>query len=175
MNSNKTVHEEYKRKERERKRTTELRKNVLIDYHQNSEEPLAPSAFFSNAAIKLRSVKKAEKSLRRKREFITRLVSKFQVPLKFGEKIGRKKNALSAEEVNWVIPFLNQPDILYTSPGRKNSVYVRTFGKVRKFAQKRYFLWTVREILEIINSLNLLESSEGDNFSFKFGKDITFR
>ena len=144
MNSNKTAHEDYKRKERERKRTTELRKNVLIDYHQNSEEPLAPSTFFSNAAIKLRSVKKAEKSLRRKREFITRLVSKFQVPLKFGEKIGRKKNALSAEEVNWVIAFLNQPDILYTSPGRKNSVHVRTFSKVRKFAQKRYFLWTVR-------------------------------
>ena len=76
----------------------------MIDYHQQSEEPLGPSTFFSNAAIKLRSVKRAGKSFpkspRRKREFITRLASKFQVCIKFGEKVRRNKNALSEEEVD---------------------------------------------------------------------------
>ena len=94
LKSNKSAHEEYKRKERERKRTTKLRKNVLIDYHQQSEEPLGASTFFSNAAIKSRRVKKAEKSLpkspRRKREVITRSASKFQVHVKFRQKIGRE-------------------------------------------------------------------------------------
>ena len=126
MKSNKTAHEEYKRKEKERKRTTKLRKNVLIDYHRQSEEPLGPSIFFSNAAIKSRSVKKVEKSLpkspRRKREVITRLASKFQFHVKFGEKVGRKKNALSEEKVDRVIVFLNQPDISYTTPDRKDNV-----------------------------------------------------
>ena len=54
-------------------------------------------------------------------------------------------------------------------------MYAGAFNKVRKFAQKRYFLWTIREILEIINGSKLLDSSEGENFCFKFGKDITFR
>ena len=104
LKSNKTSHGEYKRKERERKRTTKFRKNFLIDCHQQSEEPLGPPAFFSNAAIKSRSVKRAEKFFpkgpRRKREFITRLASKFQVLIKFGEKVRRNKNALSEEEAD---------------------------------------------------------------------------
>ena len=179
LKSNKTGHEEYKRKERESKRTTKLRKNVLINYHQQSEEPLGHSTFFSNAAIKSRSVKKAEKTLlkspSRKREVITRLASKYQIRVKFGEKLKRNKYLLSEEEVDRVFAFLNQPDISYTIPDRKQNVYVGTFNKVRKFAQKRYLLWTMREILEIINGSKLLESSEGDNFCFKFGKDITFR
>ena len=41
--------------------------------------------------------------------------------------------------------------------------------------QKRYLLWTIRHILDIINGSKLLESSEGDNVYFKFEKDITFR
>ena len=126
LKSNKTAREVYKWKERERKRTTKLWKKVLIDYNQQSEEYLGPSTFFSNAAIKSRSVKKAEKSLpkspRRKMEVITRLASKFQVCVKFREKVGRKKNVLSEEKVDWVIAFLNQPDILYTTPGRKDNM-----------------------------------------------------
>ena len=57
----------------------------------------------------------------------------FGVRVEFGE-MGRKKNALSEENVDWVIAFLNQPDVSYTTSGRKDKVYVGTFNKVRKFA-----------------------------------------
>ena len=104
---------------------------------------MGSSAFFINAAIKSRSVKIAEKSLpkgpRRKREVITRLASKFQVRIKFGENVGRKKNALCEEELDRVIAFLNQPDISYKTPGRKENLYVGTFNKLKKFAQNDTF------------------------------------
>ena len=123
VKSNNAAHEEYKRKERERKRIAKLRRNVL------NNQPLEPSTSFSSAAVKSRSVKKVEKSLPKspckKREVITKLVSKFQVRVKFGEKVGRKKNVLSEGEVGWVMAFLNRPDISYTAPGRKKRQRIR--------------------------------------------------
>ena len=47
--------------------------------------------------------------------------------------MGRKKNLLSEGEVDWVMAFLNQPDISYTTPGRKNNVYLGIFNKEKKF------------------------------------------
>ena len=106
---------------------------------------------------------------------MTKLASKFQVRVKFGEKVGRKKNVLSEGEVDWVMFFANRPDISYTTFGRKDNIYVGIFNKAKKFIQKRYILCTTRETLDIINVSELLESSKGDNFCFKSGKDITFR
>ena len=73
-----------------------------------------------------------------------------------------------SEEVDWVIEFLNQRDISYTSPGKKDNVHVGTFNKVRKLKQKGYLLWTIWEIFEIINGSKLLAYSEGDNFLISF-------
>lgn len=164
LKTNKTANGEYKRQEMERKRTTKMRKNILIYYYQQSEEPLRPSTFFGNATIISISVNETEKSLpnspSRKREVITRLASIYQVRVNFGGKVERKKNAFSEEEFDWVIAFLNQPDISYITPGRKDNLSVGTFNKVRKFPQKQYLLWIIREILEIINSSKLLQSSE---------------
>ena len=112
LKSNNAAHEEYKRKEKERKRTAKLRKNAL------NNQPLEPSTSFSSAAVKSRSNKKVEKSLPKgplkKREVITKLTSKLQDRVKFTEKAGRKKNVLSVGEVDWVMAFLNRPDSSYT-------------------------------------------------------------
>ena len=60
-----------------------LKKTVMTNNQQQSERALEPSATFSNAAIKSRSVKKVEKplpkSFRRKRKVISRSTSKYQV------------------------------------------------------------------------------------------------
>ena len=102
LKTNKTANGEYKRQEMERKRTTKLRKNILIYYYQQSEEPLRPSTFFGNATIISKSVNETEKSVpnspSRKREVITRLASIYQVRVNFGGKVERKKNAFSEEE-----------------------------------------------------------------------------
>ena len=89
--------------------------------------------------------------------------------------MGRKKNVLSEGEVDWEMFFPNRPDISYTTSGRKDNVYVGIFNKEKKFIQKQYILWTIRETLDIINVSELLKSSKGDNFCFKSGKYITFR
>ena len=57
LKSNSAVHEEYKRKERKMKITAKLRKSAL------NNQPLEPSASFSSAVVKSRSVKKVGKSL----------------------------------------------------------------------------------------------------------------
>ena len=54
LKSNNAAHEEYKRKEKERKRTAKLRKNAL------NNQPLEPSTSISSAAVKSRSNKKVE-------------------------------------------------------------------------------------------------------------------
>ena len=57
LKSNNAAHEEYKRKERERKRTAKLRKNEL------NNQPLEPPTSFSGAAVKSRSVQESRKIL----------------------------------------------------------------------------------------------------------------
>ena len=71
--------------------------------------------------------------------------------------------------------FLNRANITYTTPGIRDNVYLGSFNKVKKYAQKRYLLWRTRDILEILNGSKVLESSVIDNFKTQFGKEITFR
>ena len=141
---------------------------------------MGPSTSFSNSVIKSRSVKKAEKSLpqstRRKKEVIKSLASKFNAKIQLEQKAGRKKNRLSEKENQWVINFLNWANISYTTAGRRDNVYLGKFNKVKKFAQKRYLLWTIRDIMAIINGSKTVQSeAPSDSFVAKFGKKITFR
>ena len=148
LKSDKTKYEAYKKKERERKQLAKIRKDIANRNEQNQhEETLGPSTSFTNTAIKSRSIKKAERSLpqspRRKKEVIKSLASKFNVRVQLAQKAGRKKNSLSEEEIQWVIDFLNRADISYTTPGRRDNVYLGKVNKIKKFAQKHYFLWTI--------------------------------
>ena len=71
--------------------------------------------------------------------------------------------------------FLNRVDISYATPGRKDNVYLGMFQKVKKYAQKRYLLWTISELRSILNGTKLLASSLTDIFLSHFKKEITFR
>ena len=177
---NKDQYEEHKKKERERKRLAKLGKNIAINHH--SQEPLdsQPSTSFSNSAVKSRIIKKVEKSLpkspRRKKKVIKSLASKFNVKVKLTQKVGRKKNELTEQENQWLVEFLNRPDISYTTPGRRDNVYRGKLDKVKKFGQKRYLLWSIRDIMDLINGSKIVESdSVMDTFELQFGKKLTFR
>ena len=72
--------------------------------------------------------------------------------------------------------FLNQPDISYTIPGRRDNIYLGKFSEVKNFAQKRYLLWTIRDIMDTINGSKIMESSSAmGTFEAQFGKKITYR
>ena len=107
---------------------------------------------------------------------IKSLASKFNVKVKLAQKVGRKKNELTEQENQWLVQFLNRPDISYTTPARKDNVYLGKFDKVKKFAQKRYLLWSIRDIMDLINGPKIVESdSVMDTFELQFGKKLTFR
>ena len=99
-----------------------------------------------------------------------------KVKVKFCEKVGRKNNVLSDLEQQWVEEFLNRADISYTTPGRRDNVYLGVVNKVKKFAQKRYLLWKIRDIFDMINGSKVMENNpDSDTFESNFEKKLTFR
>ena len=104
----------------------------------------ASALSFSNSTIKARTVERVNNSLpkspRRKKEAIKSLASKCNMKIKLGRQAGRKKNCLSEEENKWVIELLHRADITYTTPGRRDNIYLGSFNKLKKYAQKRYLL-----------------------------------
>ena len=50
---------------------------------------------------------------------IKSLASTFNVKVKLGQNVGRNKNVLREQENQWLIEFLNRPDISYTTSRRQ--------------------------------------------------------
>ena len=69
----------------------------------------------------------------------------------------------------------DRPDITYVNPGRKDNVYAGKKDGERQYVQKRYLLWSLKELLEILNGAKTdCGASSLETFGNKFGKDLTF-
>ena len=55
------------------------------------------------------------------------------------KKSGRKKNKSSKEEEEWIKNFLERSDIIFTTSGRRDTVYARMDGCQREHKQKLYY------------------------------------
>ena len=55
----------------------------------------------------------------------------------------------------------------YTNPERKDDVYIGKLNGQKQFVQKRYLLWTLRDVLGIVNN-------KDDGFYVKFQCDLSF-
>ena len=134
---------------------------------------------FSNRSIRSRSLLRAERNLpkspRKKTEIVTALVEKFELRVKPIENanLGRPKIELSDAQNKWLLNFLDRSDLSYTTPGRKDQQYVGKIDGQSQFVQKRYLLWSLNDILDIINGNTLI--NEGDaNFIERFSRKIKF-
>ena len=78
-------------------------------------------------------------------------------------KLGRKKNELIGEEEEWSENFLERSEITYTTAGRMDTVYVGMYGSKRKYKQKRYLLWKLRDLLEIIYGFKVITNENFRN------------
>ena len=58
---------------------------------------------------------------------------------------------LNDDERVWLESVIERADITYTTPGRRDAIYVGMDGDKRRYKQKRYLLWKLRDLLEIIN------------------------
>jgi len=78
---------------------------------------------------------------------------------------------LNQEETNWLVSFLERGDITYTTPGRKDQVYLGKKDGISQYAQKRYLRWNLRDLFKIINGNDEII---GSSFQEGFGHQISF-
>ena len=165
-----------KRLERSRKRKAaneEEEQDPNIDIHTGELD-----TSFTHKAIKNRSLSKAQQALpkspRKRNEIIGSLVNKFHLRVAFApKKAGRKRIDLTEEERKWLIEFLDRPDMTYTTPGRRDNVYIGKENGEKQYVQKRYLLWPLKDIVETANN-NPLNIGMMDTFEDHFGKKISF-
>ena len=100
------------------------------------------------------------------------LAKQFNLKIQYNKQsVGRPKNNLSPEELDWLTTFFERPDITYTLPGMKDHKYMGKKDGESVYKQKRYLLWTLGEIVDIFNGMSAGESGEGC-FPVKFGKKL---
>ena len=104
------------------------------------------------------------KSPRKKSEVIKGLASKYKLRIQFNnKKRGRTEKVINDEQTAYLDEFFERPDITYINPGRKDHVYLGKVDGEKTYAQKRYLLWTLRELFEILNG----EEKNPYKFTFK--------
>ena len=144
---------------------------------EKTEPYPSPSTSFRHKATKTRSLKKAKNFLPRspskRKEVIKELASNF-LRIKFTRrnKPWHKLKELEEHHQEWLIAFSDRADIPRQTPGRKDNVFVEKENDQRKYLQKWYLLWNIRDLLEIANGRGDIDD---DSFQSKFNKKITFR
>ena len=105
------------------------------------------------------SVRKAEKSLprspRKRNAVVSSLTKKFQLrvlPQDSQSNRGRPKQDLDANEKSWLIDFLDRQDITYTTPGKRDQVYMGKINGKKVYEIKKYLLRSLNDLLGILNA-----------------------
>ena len=190
----KQQYEEYKALDRARKEIAKLKKQLAETTPQQTSTPVpstdsssvpstsssfeTPSAY-KHRATKSRSVNRAEKGLpkspSKRKEVLTSLSRKFNLEglLPQKRKAGRKPLVLSEEEEKWVAEKLDDPSVSHTNPGRNDSIYLGKVNGVKHFEQKRFLLWPLRDLVDILNGNNEAAGGE-ETFPQKFGRNLRF-
>ena len=87
------------------------------------------------------------------------------------KKSGRPKDILYKEEEEWVLEALDRPAISYINPGKNDNVYLGKINGKKKYEQKQYFLWPLKDIIDVLNDSEL---SGNEYFPQKFNRKIRF-
>ena len=169
-------YEEYKKKDRERK-AAEKAKNILND---SPITPVLQPSSFKHNCTKIRSLKKADNALpqspNKKKEIISSLASKYQLRIAQIQKKrpGPKRKGLTEEQIRWLVAVLDRPDISYMNPGKNDNVYIGKLDGTKQYEQKRYFLWPLRDILDILNGSGENVVNQSETYTERFAEKLTF-
>ena len=66
--------------------------------------------------------------------------------------------------------FLSRSGMIYINPGRQDNVYIGKVDGERKYLPWQYLLWTLKDLLDIINGSELHSS----NFVSTFSEKLSF-
>ena len=98
-------------------------------------------------------------------------ILKVKLPAISNKKGERPSKGSTEEELQWLTEFFKRPDITCQLPEKKDIVYIGRVNGEKKYLQKRYLLWTLREVLDILNGDAL---SNSKYFKSKFRKSVSF-
>ena len=87
--------------------------------------------------------------------------------IKLPGKRGRKNRTLTDDPENFLLDVFECSDMIYTTPGRKDNVYIGNTDGEKMFVQKRYLLWNIRDALNIINTGQ-------KSYATEFGEVLSF-
>ena len=131
---------------------------------------------FSTKQARARSISRTEKtlpkSLRKKTKILGSLAKKYQLCIVMNKKRGHKA---TDEEKQWIRYSLDRVDLTYINPGRKDHVYIgKKYGE-RQYCPKRYLLWNLRDLLNILNENEVAGFTAGvETFIDRFEKPLSF-
>ena len=83
---------------------------------------------------------------------------------------GRPREELSEEKKDWMVEFLSRSDMTYINPGCQDNVYIGKVDVERKYLCRQYLLWTLKDLLDMINGIELHSS----NFVSTFLEMLSF-
>ena len=81
---------------------------------------------------------------------------------------------MSQREREWLENFLERADITYTTPGRRDTVYVGMDHGKRQYRQKRCLLWKIRDLLGIAIASEVITNKQYASFPETFQHDVSF-
>ena len=183
--------EERLRKQRECKRNYRQKMKAAAALSESQQDTTSSSTSrstavegFSQRSTYMRSLRKPEKRLpenprkkaeRKQKAVVTSLAKKFDLKIApRRNNRGRKRQEITEEELSWLSEFLSQPDITYVTPGKKDQIYMRKLDGQKMFRQKKYLLWTLNDLLDIVNGCSV-STNENNTFVTGFNRKLSFR
>ena len=104
----------------------------------------------ARARSNTRKEKALPKSPRKKTKICDSLAKKYQLRIVMNKKKGRKAKQLTDKEKQWIRYSLDRVDLTYVNPERKVHVYIGKKDGEWQYCQKRYLLWNLRDLLNIL-------------------------
>ena len=74
-----------------------------------------------------------------------------------------------------MIDVLDRQDITYTTPGKRDLVYMGKINGKKVYETKKYLLWTLNDLLDILNGCEVTGIQTEDSFMNEFGRKLSFR
>ena len=99
---------------------------------------------------------------------------RYQIQVKLAETRGRKWMVLFEEEKEWLLTFFNRPDITYINSDRKDNMNIGKENGIRRCVQKHYLLWKLRDLLSIINVVDIKGMVVAETYRDSFVYELSF-
>ena len=71
--------------------------------------------------------------------------------------------------------FVDHQDFTYNTPGKRDQVYEGKINGKKVYETKKYLLWTLNGLLDVLNGCEVTGIQTEDSFLNEFGRKLSFR